>query len=187
MMIQILSAFKALIGPLAARNAVNTALLLSAAIVFCACTSLSGNSVQPGDSEAEVLAKLGNPTHRYQNGNEQLLEYRHGPWGQTTYMARLGPNRKLISYEQVLTNERFANISVGKASKDQVLRQVGSPSATSYLALKDLEVWSYPYRENGVWNSVMHVHFDRNGIVHSTVLRIVRIYALTGMVAGRLA
>jgi hypothetical protein len=34
-----------------------------------------------------------------------------------------------------------------------------------YLRLSDLEVWSYPYKEAGVWDSIMSVHFDRNGIL----------------------
>ena len=107
------------------------------------------------------------PTQRYQDGKDQLLEYPRGYWGQATYMARLGPDGKLISYEQVLNNEKFTNIAVGRTTKEQVLRQVGSPIATSYLSLKELEVWSYPYKESGAWNSVMHVHFDKDGIVHS--------------------
>jgi len=45
------------------------------------------------------------------------------------------------------------------------LRTIGHPAETSYLPLRDLEVWSYRYKEAGVWNSIMHVHFDRNGIV----------------------
>jgi hypothetical protein len=45
------------------------------------------------------------------------------------------------------------------------LRTVGHPSETSYLPRQELEVWSYPYKEQGVWNSIMHIQFDRAGIV----------------------
>lgn len=120
-----------------------------------------------GEPESQVISKLGSPTNSYQNGEFRLLEYKTGPWGQRTYMARIGPDGKLVSYEQVLTDAKFAGIAVGKASKEDVLRQVGSPSETSYLSLKDLEVWSYPYKESDTWNSVMHIHFDRRGVVHS--------------------
>jgi hypothetical protein len=130
-----------------------------------ACAIFNPPTLHPGEAETEVIAKLGQPTNRYQDGNTQLLEYATGPWGQRTYMARIGPDNRLISYEQVLTVEKFATIKVGEATKPDVLRAIGRPSDTSYLRLSDLEVWSYPYREAESWDSLMHVHFDRNGIV----------------------
>lgn len=130
-----------------------------------ACAAIIPASVHIGDAEAELIAKRGQPAHRYKDGNVHLFEYPTGPWGQRTYMARVGPDGRVISFEQVLTTQKFASIKVGEATKDDVLRTIGSPSETSYLSLSDLEVWSYPYKENDIWNSVMHVHFDRAGIV----------------------
>lgn len=134
-------------------------------IVISGCATLFPSPVHIGDTEAEVLAKRGEPTNRYQDAKDHLLEYALGPFGQKTYMARIGPNGKVISFEQVLTNEKFASIKVGEMKKEDVLRIIGSPSETSYLSLRDLEVWSYPYKESNVWNSIMHVHFDRAGVV----------------------
>jgi hypothetical protein len=131
------------------------------------CAGIGSRAVAIGEPESQVISKLGNPTHIYQDGTSRLLEYKTGPWGQKTYMARISRDGKLVSYEQVLTNEKFAGITVGTATKEDVLRRVGSPSETSYLSLKNLEVWSYPYKESDTWNSVMHVHFDGRGIVHS--------------------
>jgi hypothetical protein len=88
-----------------------------------------------------------------------------GPWGQATFMARIGADGRLISYEQVLDTAHFGRIQPGKSTKQEVLHTLGAPSATSYLKLPQLEVWSYPYRENNTWDSVMHVHFDNAGIV----------------------
>jgi hypothetical protein len=34
-----------------------------------------------------------------------------------------------------------------------------------YLRLRDLQVWSYRYRQSDVWYSMMHIHFDHDGIV----------------------
>ncbi len=59
----------------------------------------------------------------------------------------------------------FAKIEVGKARKDEVLRLVGRPAETSRVFQHDDEVWSYRYKESEVWNSLMHVHFDRDGVV----------------------
>ena len=124
-----------------------------------------GPPPQAGDPEQEGIARLGQPTHRYSDGQTRLLEYMHGPWGQTTYMARIGPDGRLISYEQVLTPQKFGQIQVDRATKDDVLRIIGAPSDTAYLSLSQREVWSYPYLEQGLWDSMMHVHFDNAGIV----------------------
>lgn len=140
-------------------------LAIALLVILGACGAVIPAPVHVGDSEAELIAKRGQPAHRYMDGKDHLLEYPTGPWGQRTYMARVSPDGRVISFEQVLTTQKFASIKVGDASKDDVLRTVGSPSETSYLSLTDLEVWSYPYKENGIWNSVMHVHFDRTGIV----------------------
>lgn len=132
---------------------------------LAACATLFPAQVNVGDSEADVIAKRGQPTQSYQDGKDRLLEYALGPWGQKTYMARVGPDGRVVSFEQVLTVQKFATLKVGEATKDQVLRTVGRPSETSYLPLRDLEVWSYPYKEADVWNSLMHIHFDKAGVV----------------------
>lgn len=119
----------------------------------------------PGASEQEVIARAGAPANRYQDGTQVLLEYPGGYYGQRTFMARIGPDGKLISFEQVRTVEGFARIKLNEADKADVLRIVGTPSETSWLSLPQLEVWSYRYKESEVWNSMMYVHFDRAGIV----------------------
>ncbi|NEX61836.1 outer membrane protein assembly factor BamE domain-containing protein [Noviherbaspirillum galbum] len=130
-----------------------------------ACATMFPPDVAVGESESSVIAKRGEPTHRYQDGNQRLLEYATGPWGQKTWMARIGPDGKVVSFEQVLTSQKFGTLQVGTATKDDVLRTVGAPSETSYLNLSDLEVWTYPYKESNVWNSLMHIHFDKSGVV----------------------
>ncbi len=130
-----------------------------------ACVGIGTTAVSIGETESALMAKLGQPTHRYEEGNSHLLEYARGPWGQQTYMARIDSNGRLVSFEQVLTSQKFAIIKPGQATKTDVLHTIGTPSETSFLSLPQLEVWSYPYKESGVWDSVMHVHFDKQGIV----------------------
>lgn len=139
--------------------------IASAALLCLLAAGCTTVPLQPGEPEASVIAKLGRPSHTYQDGNSRLLEYMRGPGRQKTYMARIGPDGKLNSYRQVLTSENFATIKVDVATKDDVLRTIGAPGGTSYLPLRNMEVWSYAYKEADVWNSMMHVHFDRNGIV----------------------
>ncbi|HUX25599.1 MAG TPA: hypothetical protein VMV87_13405 [Burkholderiales bacterium] len=129
------------------------------------CATLLAIPLQPGQTEAEVVARLGQPTHVYPDGASRLLEYMHGPMGETTDMARIGPDGKLVSYKQVLTMQVFATIRVGQADKETVLRTVGAPSYKRFYSLSQLEVWSYPFKENDVWYSLMSIYFDKAGIV----------------------
>lgn len=140
-------------------------LLAAFLITLAGCATHPPSTVTAGTTEAELVSEAGKPTARYEDGQDHLLEYALGPWGQKTYMARVGPDDRVISYEQVLTAQKFSTIKIDEATKDDVLRTIGAPTETSYLTLTQLEVWSYPYKESGVWNSLMHVHFDKDGIV----------------------
>jgi hypothetical protein len=139
--------------------------ILVAALALAGCAGLVREAPRPGEPIEAVQAKLGRPTAVYPAPDGQVLEYATGPMGQFTWMARLGPDGRLVSYEQVLTGEKFATIKIDAANKEQVLRTVGRPAERSFVAFNNYEVWSYRYKEAGVWNSLMHVHFDRNGVV----------------------
>ncbi len=135
------------------------------AVALAACAAMSRTAPAIGDPLDAVTAKFGRPTAVYPGAQGQVLEYATGPFGQATWMARMGPDGRLRAFEQVLTGEKFATIKVDAATRTDVLHTLGRPAEKSYLSLSDLEVWSYRYKESGVWNSMMHVHFDRAGIV----------------------
>ena len=136
------------------------------ALMLAGCAGpLFREAPAPGEPLAAVTAKLGQPTSEYPAPDGQMLEYATGPMGQYTFMARIGADGRLVSYEQVLTGEKFATIKIDSAIKDDVLRTVGRPAERSRVAMRNYEVWTYRYKEAGVWNSLMHVHFDENGVV----------------------
>ncbi len=122
---------------------------------------------QPGISEAEVIALRGKPVYEMQDGDIRLLEWPANNSNQYSYMAKIGQDGKLISFEQVLTVENFSALKPGISTKEDVLKKVGHPNRfeSEYLPLVDSEVWTYRYKESGAWDSMMHIHFDRNGIV----------------------
>jgi hypothetical protein len=141
---------------------------IGAALALSACSGANpfGPKPAPGDTIDVVMDKVGRPNASYPlPDGGQLLEYTGQPMGQFAYMARIGPDGRLVAWEQVLTGEKFATIKVDRASKDDVLHAVGHPAETSRVASHDYEVWSYRYKEAGVWNSMMHVHFDAGGVV----------------------
>jgi hypothetical protein len=140
-------------------------LLLIVALGIAACAGPGRTPPAPGDSIDTVKRKLGAPTATYRAGQGQVLEYATGPMGQFTWMAQIDADGRLSRYEQVLTGETFATIRIDAATKADVLRTIGQPAERSHVALGNYEVWSYRYKESGVWNSMMHVHFDQAGVV----------------------
>lgn len=140
---------------------------LCAALLLTACSGpLLRETPKVGDPIAAVIAKQGQPTGSYPAPDGgQMLEYATAPFGQFTWMAHIGPDGRLLSFEQVLTGEKFATLKIDQATKADVLRTIGHPAERSRVHLHNYEVWSYRYKEAGVWNSLMHVHFDEQGVL----------------------
>ncbi|QJE03393.1 hypothetical protein HH212_15850 [Massilia forsythiae] len=123
-----------------------------------------------GEPLPAVEAKLGRSDAVYPAPDGgRILEYRGQPMGQFQYMARVDADGRFVSYEQVLTSEKFATVRIGKTDKDEIVRTFGRPAEFSRVAFHDYEVWSYRYKEAGVWNSMMHVHFDQKGVVQQMI------------------
>lgn len=141
------------------------AIFISSLLSIGGCASLLTPPLHPGATEAQVINQLGTPTGIYPDGNDKLLEYARGRFGQATFMARIGPDHRLVSYEQVLTLEKFSSIKINQSHQDDVLRIVGKPIDSIYYDRIKLHGWNYGYKENGVWNSLMTIYFDQSGIV----------------------
>jgi len=77
------------------KNKLSRLWLAAAMAILTGCTVFSGQPVNIGAPEAELIARLGTPTGRYPLDDGHLLEYRRGPWGQQTYMARIGADGRL--------------------------------------------------------------------------------------------
>jgi len=139
---------------------------LCALLLLSGCATLFPAPPVVGEPVAAITARLGQPTGTYPAADGgQMLEYATSPFGQFTWMAHIGTDGRLLSYEQVLTSEKFATIKIDRATKADVLRTIGRPAEQSRVYQHNYEVWSYRYKEAGVWNSLMHVHFDEQGVV----------------------
>jgi outer membrane protein assembly factor BamE (lipoprotein component of BamABCDE complex) len=142
-----------------------TLIILAAALSLSACSTFS-RTPPAGTPLGDVTAKLGKPDAVYPDpAGGQVLEYRGQPMGQFQHMARIGADGRLVSYDQVLTSENFAKVQPARWTQDDVLRNFGRPAEVSRVYAHDYEVWSYRYKEAGVWNSMMNVHFDAQGVV----------------------
>jgi hypothetical protein len=148
------------------KNTLKSAAGLALILSVSACAPLVRRAPAAGTPLAEVTARLGQPNAVYPDPNGgQVLEYRGQPMGQFQHMARIGPDGRLLSYEQVLTTENFATVEVNRWSKDDILRHFGRPAEVSRDRVNGDEVWSYRYKEKGVWNSFMNIYFNQRDIV----------------------
>ena len=127
--------------------------MLGSVAVLAGCVALTRTAPVPGDTVADAQAKFGPPTAVYPTPNGQVLEYAAGPMGQYTWMANVGPDGRLVSFEQVLTGEKFATLKIGKARKEDVLRTIGRPAETSFLSPATCDVISK--RLNPRWSNAM--------------------------------
>lgn len=131
--------------------------------VLSACAVLGGPTFTPGTTtQAEVFSYKGPPAHSSDevNGTKRFF-WPSGPAGTSTIMARFDAKQRLLSYEEVLNMEHFADIQPGM-SMDEVMGLIGPPYAgwTTYFKARDELAWEWRYCDS--WNSAarFNVLFD---------------------------
>ena len=115
------------------------------AIALSACAGYSPGDLRSGQSEADVRARMGEPTGRYAlpDGGSKL-EYARGPMGKHTYMVELDAAGRVAGWQQVLTEANFESVAAGAAST-AVRQLLGRPSEARTGWRGVGEVWSYRY------------------------------------------
>ena len=116
-------------------------------MVLAGCSTLQAPPPQPGQTEARMLATLGQPTNRYPlAGGGQRVEYARGPAGRTTWMVDLDAGGRVQLAEQVLDAAHFAQVQDGMPS-DALLRLLGRP-AHRQQEWQGRQTWSWRYQTN---------------------------------------
>lgn len=144
-----------------ARSAVwiGLAVGLTAALAACA----TPDTLVPGTAEAAVRAQYGRPAAEHRLPAGKRLEYPIGAFEQTVWMVDLDGAGRVVHAEQVRTIQRFAQLEVGVATPEIVRTTFGTPWRIQNYKLSGLTAWLYPYREDGIWNSMVAVHFNDQG------------------------
>lgn len=110
--------------------------------------------LEPGLSEAEVAARLGQPTGRYAlKDGRTRLEFARGPYGRTTVMVDLDGAGRAQQWAQVLDDAHFAQVVDG-LPRDDLLRLLGRPAQRS-PEWQNRETWYWRYQTNDcLWFAV---------------------------------
>jgi hypothetical protein len=146
--------------------------MLRAAVVFlagvlAACTT--PQSLPPGTPEADARAALGRPTASIAlPGGGSRLQYSGQPFNQSVWNADFDASGRLVRVEQMMSDESFARIASGKATRDEVLRDFGPPAEIYQFKLMNESAWMYRYFTHGGFKAAMFVYFDPAGIVKRT-------------------
>jgi hypothetical protein len=137
--------------------------IAAAALALGACAI--PDTIKPGTTEADVLGKFGKPDSQFTfAGGTKRFEYNRGEWMQRSWMVDFDVDGRVTSVDQVRTEAHFAALRAGADTKTSVREQLGTPMKVEYYPPSQLTGWLYPYREAGVYNSVMTVMFDPEGV-----------------------
>lgn len=126
-------------------------------------------------TETQVRQQFGEPvTVVTLADGSRVFEYPRQPEGQTNYFITLGPDGKMSSLRQVLTEANFAKVTTGMAQHD-VRALLGRPARTQRYDLKREEVWEWRFQGAegaplGRRNRIFSATFDDAGRITTTAV-----------------
>ncbi|MFO1273164.1 MAG: hypothetical protein U1F50_16055 [Rubrivivax sp.] len=120
-------------------------------LALTACANFGHPPAAAGQTEAEVLQRMGSPSARYaMPGGATRLEYATGPWGRETWMVDLDAGGHVTAAHQVLDESslRAFQAQAPGMSRDELLRTLGTPGERKSGGWQGGEVWSWRYPTN---------------------------------------
>lgn len=143
-----------------------TLMMLSFAALLGSCGG--ARSLVPGQStEADVRAQMGAPKETRADGADQVWEYPTGPEGLTNYAVRLGPDKRVKSVTQLVSEEQLEKVVVGKSSKTEVRQLLGRPAEETVYYVGP--TWYWRFMRNGISPGFLVVTFDQSGTATSKI------------------
>jgi hypothetical protein len=133
-----------------------------AAVLISGCTSMADTPV--GTPLSSVIAQYGTPTSTCTwYGDQQRAVWSKQPFGQYAWAANISPEGKVSAVAQILDDKVFDELlSEGSWTPEMVNCAFGPPAEIREVGLPSVRktVWSYRYKQYGVWNMLMDVFFD---------------------------
>ena len=140
-------------------------IVMAALLIVSGCAGLEPR-FQPGSSQNELQQIKGKPAVvlNAKDGGT-IWQYPEGPLGVRTFVARFDVQGKLLSYEQVLDEEHFSSIGVGRSTIDDVRTMIGPPMRTMEFERRGETAWDYLFRDTWGYRVEFSVIFAASGVV----------------------
>ena len=109
---------------------------LAAAVSTCLVACLAACNTAPiavGATQADVLARYGQPTAVVALPVGKRLQYSMQPAGQSALMVDLDAAGRVIRARQVLNPSEFARVAVGQWTRADTLRELGRPASVEHV------------------------------------------------------
>ena len=118
---------------------------VAALLLLTACGTYGPGKLQPGQTEADARAELGEPTVRTAlPAGGTRLDYGRGPYGKHTWRVELDSGGRVTSVSQLLTEVNFETVQRGE-TPEKVRDRLGPPSEVRGGWRGIGEVWNYRY------------------------------------------
>ena len=119
-------------------------------LALAGCASFDGRGLAPGQAGAAELERvMGTPAEKRQVGAETWYFYSRQPYGRVNYVARVGPDGRLLGLEQRLTDAYVAKIVPNTTRAQEVRDLLGPPWTSVQYAQLDRNVWTWWMRRYG--------------------------------------
>jgi hypothetical protein len=132
--------------------------------LLAGCANLQ--DLKPGTPYAEAQKEFGQPTTVcVLNDGGQRVVWSQQPMGHYAWGTTVAANGRVGAVTQVLTDASFQQLAQGVWTPERVQCEFGPPESIGKVGLpSNLQVvWSYRYRQDGVWYSLMYVFFGADG------------------------
>ena len=144
------------------------AILLMVSFVAFAAGCGGARSLVPGQStEADVRAAMGAPRETRTENGELIWEYPTGPEGFYNYSIRMGPDKRVKSVTQLVSEEQLDKIVVGKSTREDVRRLLGRPAMETVYYIGP--TWYWRHLKGGTQPGYLVVTFNPDGTVGSKI------------------
>lgn len=119
-----------------------------------------------GTSLAQVEQQFGKPTVTCplpSSGTRAIWSQQ--PFGEFAWATDVTPDGNIGEMVQVLSDQSFSRLSRGIWKAEDVRCAFGPPADIDQVGTPSVRttVWSYRYRQDGVWYSLMYIYFPLEG------------------------
>jgi hypothetical protein len=138
--------------------------------LLCACTLDPARRLAPGASESDVRVAMGEPWLQKAGADGGMdWTYPTGPMGRHTYLAEFGPDGRLRSMMDTLSEKGFARLRIGKTTEQEVRQLYGPPYRITRFERLRQTAWDYRFTDAWSEPAIFSVIFDDQGLVVSSL------------------